>query len=146
MITCFLQFRLDCYIWNINFCIDITNFFQNKGLVDFHERSSLKIAYLSIFFLAVVLSAAYSASLISFLTSDVTILPFHSLESLVADGTYQLIVLRGTADYDFFVNSGDPLGKKIRKFMLKDEELPVNIIEGVRMRLLLNYRFVKIRN
>ncbi|XP_047349701.1 uncharacterized protein LOC124949128 [Vespa velutina] len=113
--------------------LEIWGIFCQQGLVDFPERSSLKIAYLSIFFLAVVLSAAYSAALISFLTSDVTILPFHSLEGFIADGTYQLIVLRGTADYDLFVNSGDPLGKKLRKFMLKDEELPINIIEGVRM-------------
>ncbi|XP_035732953.1 uncharacterized protein LOC118446415 isoform X4 [Vespa mandarinia] len=112
--------------------LEIWGIFCQQGLVDFPERSSLKIAYLSIFFLAVVLSAAYSAALISFLTSDVTILPFHSLEGFIADGTYQLIVLRGTADYDLFVNSGDPLGKKLRKFILKDEELPINIIEGVR--------------
>ncbi|XP_046821722.1 glutamate receptor ionotropic, kainate glr-3-like isoform X1 [Vespa crabro] len=112
--------------------LEIWGIFCQQGLVDFPEISSLKIAYLSIFFLAVVLSAAYSAALISFLTSDVTILPFHSLEGFIADGTYQLIVLRGTSDYDLLVNSGDPLGKKLRKFMLKDEELPINIIEGVK--------------
>lgn len=52
-----------------------------------------------------VISAAYSAALISSLTSVIDILPFHSLESFVEDGTYQFSVYRGTAYYDKFAVS-----------------------------------------
>lgn len=73
--------------------------------IDFPDRSSLKIAYFSIFILVTVLLAAYSAGLISFLTTTIYVLPFHSLESFVEDGTYQLAVVRGTAYYDKFAVS-----------------------------------------
>lgn len=73
--------------------------------LDIPDRLSLRIAYLSIFLLAVILSAAYSASLTSFLTAGISILPFDSLESFVEDGTYKLSVFRGTAEYDIFAVS-----------------------------------------
>lgn len=72
---------------------------------EFSDKSSLRIAYFSLFLLVTVLSAAYSAALISFLTTGSHILPFDSLESFVQDGTYQLSVFRGTAYYDKFAVS-----------------------------------------
>ncbi|KAF7382219.1 hypothetical protein HZH66_013651 [Vespula vulgaris] len=117
------------YLFIDNF-LEIWGIFCQQGLADFSGESSLKIAYFSIFLLVTVLSAAYSAGLISFLTSTIHILPFHSLESFVQDGNYQLVVVRGTAFYDKFANSRDPLGKKIMKLMLEEEKLPVTQQEG----------------
>lgn len=73
--------------------------------LDIPDRFSLRIAYFSIFFLAVIISAAYSASLTSFLTAGLRKLPFQSLETFVEDGTYELIVVRDTAEYDIFAVS-----------------------------------------
>ncbi|KAF7382235.1 hypothetical protein HZH66_013667 [Vespula vulgaris] len=103
---------------------------RRHNLQDFSDKSSLRIAYFSIFFFITVISAAYSAALISFLTSIIHILPFHSLESFVEDGTYQFAVFRGTAYYDKFANSVDPLAKKVMKLMLKEEKLPSTILEA----------------
>ncbi|XP_047350396.1 glutamate receptor 1-like [Vespa velutina] len=110
--------------------LEIWGIFCQQGLADFPDRSSLRIAYLSMFLSAVVLSAAYSAALISFLTSAIPVLPFHSLESLVEDGTYQFAVLRGTADYDIVANARDPLAKKLMKLMPEEKKLPLTIKEG----------------
>nr|XP_050865552.1 probable glutamate receptor [Vespula vulgaris] len=117
------------YLFIDNF-LEIWSIFCQQGLADFSGRSSLRIAYFSVFILVTVLSAAYSAGLISFLTSTIHVLPFHSLESFVQDGTYQLAVVRGTAYYDKFANSGDPLAKKLMKLMLEDRKLPLTEQEG----------------
>ncbi|KAF7382221.1 hypothetical protein HZH66_013653 [Vespula vulgaris] len=66
-----------------------------------------------------------ATDLINFLTSENDVLPFHSLESFVEDGTYQLIPSRGTAFFDKFANSKDPVAEKISKLMLTDEKLSV---------------------
>ncbi|XP_046828271.1 glutamate receptor 1-like [Vespa crabro] len=109
--------------------LEIWGIFCHQGLTDFSGRSSLRIAYFSIFLLITVLWAAYSAALISFLTSPIRILPFHSLESFVQDGTYQLAVFHGSS-YDMFANSQNPLAKKIMKLMLDEEKLPITALEG----------------
>ncbi|XP_043682408.1 glutamate receptor 1-like isoform X1 [Vespula pensylvanica] len=110
--------------------MEIWGIFCQQGIADFSDKSSLRIAYFSIFFFVTVISAAYSAALISFLTSIIHILPFHSLESFVEDGTYQFAVFRGTAYYDKFANSEDPLAKKVMKLMLEEEKLPSTILEA----------------
>ncbi|KAL2713237.1 glutamate receptor 1-like [Vespula squamosa] len=117
------------YLFIHNF-LEIWGIFCQQGLADFPGRSSLRIAYVSIFLFVIVLSAAYSGGLISFLTSTIHILPFHSLESFVQDGTYHLVVVRGSAYYDRFAKSRDPLGKKLMKLMLEHEKLPLTEQEG----------------
>ncbi|KAF7398500.1 hypothetical protein HZH66_006397 [Vespula vulgaris] len=112
--------------------LEIWGIFCQQGLADFPKRSSLKIAYFSVFLLAAVLLGAYSAALVSYLTSAVIILPFRSLESFVADGTYKFAVIRDSADYDLFANFEHPLSKNLMELMLKDEELPKNVLEGFR--------------
>lgn len=105
--------RFICFIFVFFFLFLFFSFFNNYTLrtklfaytLDIPNRSSLKIAYFSIYILAVVLSAAYSAALISYLTSGIRKLPFRSLESFVEDGTYKLSVSRGTAEYDQFAVS-----------------------------------------
>nr|KAF7398294.1 hypothetical protein H0235_016302 [Vespula pensylvanica] len=121
--------RKRVYLFTDNF-LEIWGIFCQQGLDDFSHRSSLRIAYFSIFLWVTVLWAVYSAALISFLTSVIHVLPFDSLESFVADGTYQLAVVRGSAYYDKFVNSKDPLAKKVMKLMLEEDKLPRTEIEG----------------
>ncbi|KAF7383150.1 hypothetical protein HZH68_014999 [Vespula germanica] len=89
------------YLFFDNF-LEIWGIFCQQGLVDFSHKSSLRIAYFSIFLWVTVLWAVYSAALISFLTSVVHVLPFDSFERFVTDGTYQLAVVRGSAFYDKF--------------------------------------------
>ncbi|KAF7382218.1 hypothetical protein HZH66_013650 [Vespula vulgaris] len=117
------------YLFIDNF-MEIWGIFCQQGLADFSGGLSLRITYFSIFLLVTVLSAAYSASLISLLTSFSLILPFDSFESFVKEGTHRLTVIRGTADYDKFANSADPLSKNVMKLMLEEEKLPLNVQEG----------------
>ncbi|KAL2749295.1 glutamate receptor 1-like isoform X1, partial [Vespula maculifrons] len=110
--------------------LEIWGIFCQQGIAESSDRFSLRIAYFSVFLLITILSAAYSATLISFLTTVSHILPFNSLEGFVQDGTYQLAVFRGTAHYDKFANSEDPLAKKLMKLMLEEDKLPLTPLEG----------------
>lgn len=51
---------------------------------------------------AVVILAAYSAALISFLAVKVFIMPFTTMEGLLKDGTYKFGVIANSADFSFF--------------------------------------------
>ncbi|KAF7382232.1 hypothetical protein HZH66_013664 [Vespula vulgaris] len=110
--------------------LEIWGIFCQQGIAESSDRFSIRIAYFSVFFLITVISAAYSAALISFLTTISHVLPFDSLESFVQDGTYQLAVFRGTAYYDKFANSQDLLAKKLMKLMLEENKLPSTPLEG----------------
>nr|XP_050851472.1 glutamate receptor 2-like [Vespula vulgaris] len=111
--------------------LDVWGMFCQQGLADIPDRVSLRIAYYSIFLLAVITSAAYSASMMSFLTIGIHNVPFRSLEDFVEDGTYQFSVYRDSADYDFFANSDEPLAKKLMKLMLDEEKLPITVLEAL---------------
>ncbi|XP_046828144.1 glutamate receptor 3-like isoform X3 [Vespa crabro] len=113
--------------------LEIWGIFCQQGIADFSYKSSLRIAYFSIYLLVIVFWAAYSAALISCLMSVINVLPFNSLESFVADGTYQLAATRGSAYYDKFANSKDPLAEKVMKLMLNVEKLPITDHEGFEM-------------
>ncbi|KAF7382215.1 hypothetical protein HZH66_013647 [Vespula vulgaris] len=110
--------------------LEIWGIFCQQGLPDFSPKSSLRIVYFSLCLSIIVFWAAYSAALISFLTSVNHVFPFDSLEGFAADGTYQLAVVHGTAYYDKFANSGDPLAKEVMKLMLEEEKLPRTETEG----------------
>nr|KAF7398292.1 hypothetical protein H0235_016300 [Vespula pensylvanica] len=109
--------------------LEIWGIFCQQGIAESSDRFSLRIAYFSVFFWTVI-SAAYSAALISFLTTISHVLSFNSLEGFVQDDTYQLAVFRGTAHYDKFANSEDTLAKKLMKLMLEEDKLPLTPLEG----------------
>ncbi|KAL2713240.1 glutamate receptor 3-like isoform X3 [Vespula squamosa] len=109
----------------VDIFLEIWGIFCQQGVHDFSPKSSLRIIYFSLFLSIIVFWAAYSAALISFLTSVNHVLPFDSFEGFVADGTYQLVISRGTAYYDMFANSKDPFAKKVMKLMLRDQELSI---------------------
>ncbi|KAG5331159.1 GLR1 protein, partial [Acromyrmex charruanus] len=68
--------------------------------LEFPKNLSLRVAYITIFLTAMLIMAHYSAALICFLTVCIRVLPFQTLEEFIDDGTYKLIMLRGTADYE----------------------------------------------
>ncbi|XP_043280870.1 glutamate receptor ionotropic, kainate 2-like isoform X2 [Venturia canescens] len=109
------------YVWGI-FC--------QQGLAVFPPETPLRIAYCSIFISALVVSAAYSAALISFITVSTTSFPFTTLEEFVNDGTYDLVVLKNSADWDLFDSSPDPVYSKMKTLLRPWESLPNNMQEG----------------
>ncbi|XP_011880266.1 PREDICTED: glutamate receptor 1-like [Vollenhovia emeryi] len=116
--------------------ICIWGIFCQQALIEFPKRSSLRVAYLTIFLTAVLISAHYSAALICFLTACTRVLPFQTIDEFVNDGSYKLIVPRGSADYDvvsFQARYGAPtksFSVKLMKLMKDEQELPVNLIDG----------------
>ncbi|XP_043487213.1 glutamate receptor 3-like isoform X3 [Polistes fuscatus] len=112
--------------------IEVLGIFCQQGLADFPDSYSLRIAYFSIFILAVVLSAAYSAILICFLTSTIHTVPFRSLQAFADDGTYKISFFRDSTKYHSFASSENPLAKKIMKLMIEREKLPINLMDGFR--------------
>ncbi|XP_043487209.1 glutamate receptor 1-like isoform X1 [Polistes fuscatus] len=117
------------HLWSDNF-LEVWGILCQQGLTDFPDRSSLRITYFSMFIFCYVLLAAYSAALISFLTSSIKVIPFRSLESFIEDGTYRIAVFRGTSDYDMFAHSTDSLSRQVMKLMLDEDQLPVSMLEG----------------
>jgi hypothetical protein len=69
----------------------------NRGRVTGHDitprSSSCRFVYITAYFTALVLLAAYSASLISSLTVNRSTLPLRDLEGILRDKTYKLGVL-----------------------------------------------------
>jgi len=62
---------------------------------------AIRIVYLTSYVMSMVILAAYSGALISFLTVQRTVLPFETLEEFLHDGTYNLQVLPG-AEISYF--------------------------------------------
>ncbi|XP_071642468.1 glutamate receptor 1-like [Temnothorax longispinosus] len=115
--------------------ICIWGIFCQQALIEFPRRTSLRIAYLTIFLTAVLVAAHYSAALVCFLTACTRVLPFQTIEEFVDAGTYKLIVLRGSADYDlvaFQARNKEPTSfpVKLMKLMKDKQELPENIMDG----------------
>ncbi|KAJ4445625.1 hypothetical protein ANN_12307 [Periplaneta americana] len=63
---------------------------------------SCRIVYATSYLIGVVLQAAYSAALISYLTSQRIVLPFTTFQSLLELGTYRLAVLDRSAQLNYF--------------------------------------------
>ncbi|XP_076548514.1 glutamate receptor ionotropic, kainate 2 [Osmia lignaria lignaria] len=98
-----------------------------QGLVEFPRHTTLKIAYCTLLLTAFVITTAYSASLIGFLTAHVRDIPFRTIDEFLEDGTYKVIVLRGTADFDMLFNSKDPWSLKIRPMLKPKDAQPYDI-------------------
>ncbi|KAG7206804.1 hypothetical protein KM043_000713 [Ampulex compressa] len=109
------------YVWSI-FC--------QQGLTEIPENSSLRLSYFVLSATALVISAAYSAVLISFLAAYIRILPFLCLEEFVEDGSYKLITFQGSSDYEMFMNLKDPNLKKIKYMLKKYDDLPRTTLEA----------------
>ncbi|XP_076760313.1 glutamate receptor ionotropic, kainate 2 [Xylocopa sonorina] len=91
---------------------------------------SLRIAYFTLLATAIVISAAYSASLICFVTGYIHDVPIRTVDEFIEDGTYGLIVVRDSSEYDMFVYSKDSLSKKLAKLLRPYDSLPYNVMDG----------------
>ncbi|CAD1478679.1 unnamed protein product [Heterotrigona itama] len=72
---------------------------------EFPQNSSLRLAYFTILVTGIVSFAAYSASMICFVTARVRNIPFRTLQEFLDDDTYSIIVQRSSSDYDIFTVS-----------------------------------------
>ncbi|CAL7936744.1 unnamed protein product [Xylocopa violacea] len=94
------------------------------------RTSSLRIAYFTMLATAIVISAAYSASLICFVTGYIHNVPIRTVEEFIKDGTYDLIVVRDSADHDLVTYSRDSLSRKLAKLLRPYDTLPYNVEDG----------------
>ncbi|KAG5331728.1 GRIA1 protein, partial [Acromyrmex charruanus] len=138
MKTCRDQSRSTVDLISENF-ICIWGIFCQQALIEFPKSSSLRVAYFTIILTAVLIMAHYSAALICFLTVCTHVLPFQTLEEFTDDGTYKLIVIRDSADYDIVTTflrqfqaqyDVNPFYVKLMKLMKHESELPRTLIEG----------------
>lgn len=66
------------------------------------EADSLRILFWTTYMVGLVVVAAYSATLVSFLTVADTGLPFESLADLIKLGGYRLGILKGSVLEEYF--------------------------------------------
>lgn len=62
----------------------------------------VRMVHFVIHLTAVIILAAYSAALISFLTVNTFVMPFTTIEGLLNDGTYRFGTIGDSADFSFF--------------------------------------------
>lgn len=105
--------------------------FCNQGM-DPSDLDTVMIIQLVIHVTAVVILAAYSAALISFLAVKVFIMPFTTMEGLLKDGTYRFGVISNSADFSFFQNTSDKILQVMFDEILDRDDLPPNYFEGLK--------------
>nr|XP_050851506.1 glutamate receptor 3-like isoform X2 [Vespula vulgaris] len=110
--------------------IHVWGIYCQQGLAEFPTEPSLRLAFISIFVSAIIVSAAYSASLISFLTVTTGSLPFSSLDDFANARSYHLIVFGNSADYDMFLNAKDEVIIKMMTLMKPKRQLPTSLHDG----------------
>ncbi|XP_032687916.1 uncharacterized protein LOC116852050 [Odontomachus brunneus] len=82
---------------------------------------------------AVVILAAYSASLISFLAVNTFVMPFTTMSGLLKDGTYRFGVVGDSADFSFFQNTSDKILRVLfDELLMKETDLPRNYMDGLK--------------
>ncbi|KAL7301179.1 hypothetical protein TKK_0006150 [Trichogramma kaykai] len=92
----------------------------------------IRMIHLVIHFTGVILVAAYSAALISFLAVKVFVMPFTTMLGLLEDGSYKFGVVKDSADYGFFQTTSDKVLQRMFSEILDDvEKLPNNYLEGL---------------
>ncbi|XP_043602891.1 glutamate receptor 2-like isoform X1 [Bombus pyrosoma] len=111
--------------------IRIWGIFCQQGITEeFPRYSSLRLAYFTVLVTGIVIFAAYSASMISFVTAYVHNLPFSTIEEFVNDDTYDVILNKDSADYDMFALSKDPFSVHMMAKLRPIHTLPINIEDG----------------
>ncbi|XP_050484650.1 uncharacterized protein LOC126870718 isoform X4 [Bombus huntii] len=91
-----------------------------------------RLVHLNVHLTGVVVLAAYSAALISFLAIKTFVMPFTTMEGLLKDGTYRFAVVGDSADYSFFQNTSDTmLTVMFEELLARELDLPVNYFDGL---------------
>ncbi|XP_011299954.1 glutamate receptor 4-like [Fopius arisanus] len=88
----------------------------------------MRLLYISICMSALMISFTYSASLTSVLA--VSKLPFNSLKQFAQAGTYGLIAVDDSEEYDLLKFSEDPVLQQMSKLLIPKALLPWSYVEG----------------
>ncbi|XP_031367534.1 glutamate receptor U1-like [Apis dorsata] len=107
-----------------------------------------RMVHLSVHLTAVVVIAAYSAALISYLAIKTFAMPFTTMKGLLEDGSYRFAVVANSAEYTFFQNTSDTvLTIMFNELLTRETDLPVNYIDGLkRVCREKNYAFMTLDN
>ncbi|XP_017889863.1 glutamate receptor U1-like [Ceratina calcarata] len=96
------------------------------------SSDSVRLVHLSVHLMAVVVLAAYSAALISYLAIKTFVMPFTTMQGLLDDGSYRFAVVGDSADFSFFENTTDPvLSIMFEQLLTFEFDLPVNYLDGL---------------
>lgn len=79
----------------------VLNFTYKTFLIEFPAETTQRIIYTSIFLSALLISAAYSAGIVSSLMAS-SHLPFATMDQFAEDATYGLITVINSAEYNAF--------------------------------------------
>ncbi|XP_024877806.1 uncharacterized protein LOC112458416, partial [Temnothorax curvispinosus] len=109
--------------------INVWGIYCQQGLSEFLSESSMRLAFFSISASSIVILATYSASFISNLVLCTPKLPFSTLEGYVKDGSYKLIVVRNSAEYDVPTHVKDPVFLQMYE-LLEEKYLPLSTTKG----------------
>ncbi|XP_077269825.1 putative glutamate receptor isoform X2 [Temnothorax americanus] len=110
-------------------CIKVWGIYCQQGLPEFPSESPVRLAFLSISASSIVILAIFSASYISILVLCTPKLPFSTLEGYVKDGSYKLIVMQNSAQYDDLSHVKDPVFVQMYE-LLEKKHLPLSTKEG----------------
>ncbi|XP_028047966.1 glutamate receptor ionotropic, delta-1 isoform X2 [Monomorium pharaonis] len=92
----------------------------------------IRMVQLIIHLAAVVILAAYSAALISYLAVKTFVMPFTTMDGLLKDGTYRFGVVGDSSDFTFFQNTSDKtLRVLFDEVLMKETGLPSNYLDGL---------------
>ncbi|XP_012260629.3 glutamate receptor 1-like isoform X2 [Athalia rosae] len=103
-----------------------------QGLSHFPEDMPSRVTFFSLYLSALVVCAAYAASLISYLTVTRESLPFSTLEGFVNDGSYKLIVFKNSAEHDMLEHATETVMIKMRSLLKYRSLLPTTLESGFR--------------
>ncbi|XP_070155700.1 probable glutamate receptor [Polyergus mexicanus] len=111
----------------------ITGAFCNQGM----QQSTLdpvRMVHLVTYLTAVIILAAYSAALISFLTVNTFVMPFTTMDGLLKDGSFRCGVIGNSAYYAFLQRSTDKVMSQVfTKLIKKEKKMPTSYLEGIEL-------------
>ncbi|XP_039314126.1 probable glutamate receptor isoform X2 [Solenopsis invicta] len=105
--------------------------FCNQGMKQ-STLDPIRMMQLVIHVLAVVIVAAYSAALISYLAVKTFVMPFTTMVGLLQDNTYRFGVIKDSSDYNLFQNTSDRTMRMLfDQLLVKETDLPSNCLDGL---------------
>ncbi|XP_076164713.1 glutamate receptor ionotropic, delta-1 isoform X3 [Ptiloglossa arizonensis] len=127
--------RLTAYRSSLSTFFEILFFvfgaFCGQGM-ELSSLDPIRLVHLSIHSTAVVVLAAYSAALISYLAIKTFVMPFTTMEGMLEDGSYRFAVVANSADYSFFQNTSDRvLTYMFDELLTGEKDLPSNYLDGL---------------
>ncbi|XP_019887827.1 glutamate receptor ionotropic, kainate 2 isoform X2 [Ooceraea biroi] len=106
--------------------------FCNQGMQQ-SVLDPIRMVHFVIHITAVIILAAYSAALVSFLTVQSFVMPFTTMKGLLKDKTYRFGVVGDSADFTFFQNTSDKVMNVLfTELLMKETDLPNNYLQGLK--------------